>query len=346
MGNITQPALLVGISCGKRRPDSEDLPESSKKQKKTEDGALVPKMSSDIFVDPLHPWGEETDSILATGIISTITIKDRILNGVELGKLEAITVDELQKLILSNIFGTQNFGCVSRVLRNLSQNFKYIQEIDISNNAIGASISLLRPLLSTTTSLAINNCGLSIDDFNAVATVFSVDMLKFLSCSRNYFIGYPSIDHLCGLENITCSSCGIPSGDVNKLLITLSRLPSVRVLNISDNGNGVDDEVIINLITKLSAWSEMEEFSLSDIGLSTKQSRWILNALRSYAFKKLKKIDMSHCRLKKIEDLGDYFLPLPALKILNLSGNNLPKELALQISLKLPNSQVINDDED
>jgi len=227
-------------------------------------------MSSDIFVDPLHPWGEETDSILATGIISTITIKDRILNGEELGKLEAITVDELQKLTLSNIFSAQNFGCVSRVLGNLSQNFKYIQEIDISNNAIGASISLLRPLLSTTTYIAINNCGLSIDDFNAVATVFSVDMLKFLSCSRNYFIGYPSIEHLRGLENFTCSSCGIPSGDVNKLLSTLSRLPSVRVLNISDNGNGVDDEVIINLITKLSAWSEMEEFSLSDIGLSTK----------------------------------------------------------------------------
>jgi len=224
-------------------------------------------------------------------------------------------------------------------LGNLSQSFKFIQDLDISNNAIGPNISFLLPLLKTATAINMNNCGIMLEDFNSVAAIFSID-LKYLSCSRNYITGYPCIEHLKNLEYFNCSSCRIPTKDLDKLMVTLSRLPCIRELNISDNGNGVHDDVLVSFISRLSTWSEIEELSVADIGLKAYQSRWILNTFKTFAFKKLTTIDMSFCRLKEIADLGDYFLPLPALRRLNLSGNNLKKEISLNISMLLPNSQV------
>jgi len=218
---------------------------------------LAPESSS-VNVGPLKQWGEDTDAILDSRNVSSITIQDVIITEVQLAKLGA---------------------------------------------------------LKTATSINISNCGLSINDFNGVSKEFPVD-LKFLSCTRNYLIGYPCIEHLKKLEYINFSSCRIPSQELNKLLTTLSKLPSsLRVLNISDNGPGINNNVIINLCTKLPAWTEIETFSLAKIGLTTIQSRWILSTLKSCACKKLSNIDMSNCRLKKIKDLGCYFLSFPAIQI-------------------------------
>jgi len=130
---------------------------------------------------------------------------------------------------------------------------------------------------------------------------------------------------------------------MNKLIRTISLLPSVRSLNISDNGNAVEDDVVVNLCTKLAVWSEIEELSLADIGLTASQSRWILSTLKSGSFNKLHNIDMSFCRLHKIQYLGDYFRCLPVLKVLNLTGNKLSEEMVIEITLKLPNCNVLNE---
>jgi len=307
---------------------------------------LAPELSSDVFVGPLSPWREVTDDILDYGKVSSLIIQDIILTEDQLTKLGAIKIDyPLKKLILSNIFGAKNFGCIQTVLGSISRSFKLISQIDISNNAVGPSVDLISNLLQKATSINISNCGLSIEDFNGVAKVFSLDLIT-LSCCRNYFQGYPFIEHLLKIENINFGSCRIPPEDLNKLITTISLLPSVRSLNISDNGdaNGVEDDVMVNLCTKLSVWPEIEEFSLADIGLSTKHSRWILNTLKSGNFKKLQNIDFSFSRLKKIEHLGDYFLRLPALKRLNLTGNKLSEERVTEIQNQLPNCEVLDEE--
>jgi len=315
-----------------------------KNRKKNDEGALVPKLSS-VFIEPNRPWGQETDENLASGNVSRIIIRDVILSPAELVKFSAIRIDyPLKKLLISNIFGAQTFGCIAGVLGNLSQSFKLIDDLDISNNAIGPNVALLLPLLKTATAINMNNCGISLEDFNAVVDIFSID-LSSLSCSRNYITGYPCIEHLHKLQSFNCSSCRIPAEDLDKLILTLSRLPSIRELNISDNGSSVKDDVVISFISKLSTWSEIEELSVADIGLKAYQSRWVLNTLKTCAHKNLTSLDMSFCKLKKIADLDDYFQTLPALKILNLSGNNLSKEISMKIARLLPNSQVICEEE-
>jgi len=304
---------------------------------------VAPTISSDVLVGPDNPWGPETEAILDSENLFTITIRDVILDPFQLRKLGELKLDyPLQTLILSNIFGAQTIGSINIVLGKLSQSFIAIREIDISNNALGPSVYIIINLLKSASSINLSNTGLSIEDFNGVSNHFSVD-LKTLSCCRNYFQGCPSIEHLHKIENLNFSSCRIPRNDLNKLISTISRLPSVRKLNLSDNGNSIEDDVIVNLCTKLAVWSDIEEFSLADIGLTAIQSRWILNTLKSGSYFKLQHIDMSFCRLRKIQVLGDYFLSLPALKFLNLTGNKLTEERIIEITRKLPNCTVINE---
>jgi len=302
--------------------------------------------SSEIFVCPQRPWGEAEQEIIDCGRqISVISIKDIIITEELIQKLRDLKIDyPLKKLILQNIFGTKTAGCINKVLGNLSQSFKLIENIDISGNALGPSISFIVGLLETSTAINISNCGLNIDDFNGVAFQFSKN-LKSLSCSRNSLEGYPRLEIFFKIEEIDFSSCRIPKDELNKLIAVITQLPSIRKLNLSDNGFSVKDDVLDNLTIKLATWINIEELCLGDIGLTTSQSRKILDTLKSGEYRKLSKIDLSFSKLRKIDDLGSYFLSLPKLKFLNLTGNNL-KERVTQIRLQLDNCKVIEEEDE
>jgi len=100
--SLSHTIVANQMASGKRVPEEELLREL--KKQKTDDGAEAPKISSDVLVGPYNPWGPETEAILDSEKIFTITIKDVILDPSQLIKLGELNLDyPLKVLLMSRI---------------------------------------------------------------------------------------------------------------------------------------------------------------------------------------------------------------------------------------------------
>jgi len=175
---------------------------------------------TELCVSEIVPWEKETDDLLRSRMLSSISIMDHIITFDQMRNLKVGITLNLTKLVLSNIFTARTTSEMNYLLSSLSLNIGLLPslvDVDVSHNALSANVGLLFPFFHSAIRLNICDCGLAVEDFNSAAEHFSSG-ITYLKADRNYLSGYPIIERLQSLEILDLRSNRIPREHLNHLL--------------------------------------------------------------------------------------------------------------------------------
>ncbi|KAM4770766.1 leucine-rich repeat-containing protein 31 [Rhinophrynus dorsalis] len=175
-----------------------------------------------------------------------------------------------------------------------------VEEMDLSwNNFVGGSVKLLTPHLhhvSNLKVLSLSNCSLMADDASALGEALeSIPNLEVLDLSWNSELGghlskiTQHISRPCALMVLNLTECNLKEADGVALAQVLSKMPNLKVLDLSMNKElGC---TINSLIVELKNCSSLVVLKLHSTGLQQDNIKYLSAVFQYWPY--LQKLDLS-----------------------------------------------------
>ena len=210
------------------------------------------------------------------------------------------------------------------------QYLKKLEELDMSNNAVGHGIIELAKNLSNVpnlTRLRLSRTNMGEDEASALAASLQyLNKLKELNMSKNA-VGHGIIElakNLSNVPNLTrlrLSRTNMGEDEASALAASLQYLNKLKELNMSKNAVG---HGIIELAKNLSNVPNLTRLRLSDTNMGEDEASALARALKDVP--ELRKLDLGWNPLGRgVRDLVQHLSSVPELKTLLLIGVQMTK---------------------